>query len=55
MLNGNTVGERFTLGLGAEAVSANEFGVSYAKKFNFGLPFLCLRYIDIVGHLLQSQ
>ena len=58
MLNGNTVGEKFTLGLGAEAVSANEFGVSYAKKFNFGFPFsigLTMKYLQGLAYLRMKD
>ena len=39
MLNGNTKDQRFMLGLGGELISCNEFGFTYANKFDYlGFP-----------------
>ena len=39
MLNGNTKDQRFLLDLGGEFISCNEFGFSYAHKFDYlGFP-----------------
>ena len=58
MLNGNTKDQRFLLGLGGEAISFNEFALSYAHEFDLGFPVhvgMTFKYLQGLAYLKMQD